>query len=170
MKVFDELLTIKRFREERAELAVMKQRRALADAERCRVRALESLDEYRNWSLSRERGLYGDLCARLVHVRDIEDVMRSVASLRQGERDHEARVDEAAERERLEAETLDQRRETHREASRQVEKFMRVVGRYEAEQSLELERRDDLEMEEIAAVARDRDDWSRHDDYEPERS
>jgi type III secretion protein O len=167
MNIFRELMAIKRFREGQAELAVTRQRQALAEAERQRVQALEKLDEYRDWSVRRERDMYQDLCSRLVHVRDIEDVMQGVADLRQGERDCEARAEQAADQERLETEALAARREAHRDASRMVEKFVQLASLHAADELRETERKEDLELEEAASVARDRDDWLHHDEYEP---
>ncbi|WP_276807914.1 type III secretion protein [Castellaniella defragrans] len=167
MNVFRELLAIKRFREGQAELAVTRQRQALAEAERQRLQALERLDEYRAWSLRRERDMYRDLCSRLVRVRDIEDVMQGVADLRQGERDCETRAEAAADQERQEAQALVERREAHRETSRMVEKFVQLASLHAADQLRELERKEDLEMEEAASVSRDREDWLQHDEYEP---
>jgi len=167
MNVFHELLAIKRFREGQAEIAVARQRGALAEAEQHRVQAAEQLDGYRQWSLQRERDMYRDLCSRLVRVRDIEDVMQGVSDLRQGERDREARVEAAAEQERAEAQRLAERREAHREASRMVSKFIELASLHAADQLRELERKEDLEMEEAASVARDHDEWQQHDDYEP---
>ncbi|KAB0596018.1 type III secretion protein [Castellaniella defragrans] len=167
MNVFGELLAIKRFREGQAELAVARQRQALADAERQQARAREQLDEYRAWSRQRELDMYRELCGRLVRVRDIEDVMQGVADLRQGERDRETRAEQAAEQARHEAEALAGRRQAHREASRLVEKFVQLASLHAADELRELERREDLEMEEAASVSRDRDDWQQHEEYEP---
>ena len=167
MNVFRELMAIKRFREGQAELAVTRQRQALAEAEQQRVQALARLDEYRQWSLQRERDLYQDLCSRVVRVRDIEDVLQGVAELRQGERDCVTRAEQAADQERRETETLAERREAHRDASRMVEKFVQLISLHAADELRETERKEDLELEEAASVARDHDEWQQHDEYEP---
>ncbi|MFC4297787.1 type III secretion protein [Castellaniella hirudinis] len=167
MNVFRELMAIKRFREGQAELAVTRQRQVLIEAEQQRVQALERLEEYRTWSQTRERDMYQDLCSRLVYVRDIEDVMQGVADLRQGEHACEARVEQAADQARLETEALAERREAHRNATRMVEKFVQLASLHAADALRDLERKEDLEMEEAASVMRDRDDWQQHDEYEP---
>ncbi|MGB3275783.1 MAG: type III secretion protein [Castellaniella sp.] len=167
MNVFRELMAIKRFREGQAELAVMRQRQTLAEAERLKGQALEQLEEYRRWSLQRELDMYRDLCSRLVRASEIEDVLEDVAGLREGEHDHETRLEEAGDQARREAEQLAQYREVHREASRMVEKFVQLASLHAAEELRELERKEDLEMEEAASVTRDHEDWLQHDDYEP---
>ena len=167
MNVFRELMAIKRFREDQAELAVTRQRQAVAEAEQQRVQALARLDQYRVWAVQREQAMYQDLCSRLVRVREIEDVLQGVVGLRQGERDCEAQAEQAAEQERRETEALAARRDAHREASRMVEKFVQLASLHAADELRETERKEDLEMEEAASVARDRDDWQQHDEYEP---
>jgi len=77
------------------------------------------------------------------------------------------RIEEAAERVRREAEALQQRRDEHRQATRMVEKFVELARLHFAEYMRELERKEDLEMEEAASVARDREDWEVHEEYEP---
>ncbi|WP_323018744.1 type III secretion protein [Castellaniella sp.] len=167
MNVFSELLAIKRFREEQAELAVARQRQAYAQAEELRDDAVTQLVQFQQWAQDQEQAMYQDLCSRLVRVGEIEDVMQGVADLRQGEQDREGRVTEAAEQVSHEADILTQRRETHREASRMVEKFIELARIHAAEQMHELERKEDQEMEEAASVTRDHDDWRHHDEYEP---
>lgn len=167
MNVFGELLAIKRFREDQAELAVTRQRQACAQAEELRDQAVAQLAQFQQWALDHEQSMYQDLCSRLVRVVEIEGVMQEVADLRQGEHDREDQVIQAAKQLDLEADALVQRRETHREASRMVEKFIELARLHADEQMRELERKEDQEMEEAASVTRDHDDWQQHDDYEP---
>lgn len=166
MNVYDELLTIKRFREGQAEQAVAKQRQLLAEAERAREQAREELERFCAWARQRELDLYGDLCRRIVRVREIEDVMRDVSDMRTGERTRETQADEAAAQARREAEALEQRRQSYREATRMVEKFLELV-RIDLEDVLkEVEHKEDLEMEEAASAARDRVDWDVREEAE----
>ena len=165
--MFDELLAIKRFREGQAELAVVRQRQIHADAEQARLEAERALEQFRQWALRRELEMYGDLCARTVRVREIEDVLQGVAGLRDGERQRETEVAEAGEKVTREAQSLADTRLRHREASRMTEKFVELAQVHLAELAKDLERKEDLEMEEAASVARDRDDWEHHEEYEP---
>jgi len=167
MNVFDELLAIKRFREGQAELAVARQRKIHAEAEHQRDVASEQLAEYKIWAQREEDGFYRDLCSRMVRVREIEGVLEGVAELRQGERDHQTRVETADQNVAVQAETLVERRLSHRQASRMTEKFVELAQVHLAEHLRELERKEDSEMEEAASVARDRDDWTQHEEYEP---
>ncbi|MBV7485197.1 type III secretion protein [Bordetella sp. BOR01] len=167
MSMFDELLAIKRFREGQAELAVVRQRQVHADAEQARLAAEHDLQQFRHWAQQRESDMYGDLCSRLVRVRDIEDVLQGVAGLREDERQHETVLDEAGKQVEREAQALAERRTHHRDATRTTEKFVELAQVNLAEHLKEMERKEDLEMEEVAAVARDRNDWEQHEEYEP---
>lgn len=167
MTVFKELLAIKRFREGQAELAVARQRQLHAQAETAREQAEDSLQQYRGWAQQREQDMYQDLCSRTVRVREIEDVLLGVSDLRQGEQREVDQVAEARKQVEREAETLAARRKDHRDANRMTEKFVELAQMHLDAHLKELERKEDLEMEEAASVARDRDDWEQHEEYEP---
>ncbi|MEO5672270.1 MAG: YscO family type III secretion system apparatus protein [Ramlibacter sp.] len=159
MSIFRELLSIKSFRESKAELAVHKQRRALAEATEQRDGARSELTEYRNFALARERSLFGELCARVVKLRDIEDVQVEVVVMRGRERDREKKLDDAESHRETQSGELQVRKTAHVEASRMKEKFVELAQVYADEQIRELERKEDAELEEAAEIRRDRVDW-----------
>lgn len=167
MSVFDELLAIKRFRESQAELAVSRQRRRLVDADAAKEQARTALELYQQQAQEDERAMYGDLCQRVVRVREIEQVLASVALLRAGEREHETLLQEAIEKLEQEARELASRRDEHQQAVRMTGKFVELARAYLDEFLKALERKEDLEMEEATAVARDREEWEQHEEYEP---
>ena len=159
MKAISELLSIKTFRESRAELNVRKQRGVLAEAIDRRDAEERKLEEYRRFALGHERELYDDLRRRVVRLRDIEDVQQEVVVLRNGERSHEALLEQAERTKDLEQKHLDEARETHREATRMKQKFVELVDVYSEEELKELERKEDAELEEVAELRRDRAEW-----------
>ena len=166
MSILRDLLAIKTFREHQAESALRQQRQALAEADATRAQAQELLQRLLREGHAMELSLYRELCARLVRLREIEDVQLTVAGLRQREAAQHEAV-EAAERAQREHEAqLDAARATHREAARQKSKFVDLARDYAATELREAERREDLEMEEAASVARDREDWQGHDQEE----
>ena len=85
MSVFRELLAIKAFRESQAEAAVRVQRDALREAREAREAAEALLQRLLREGLEQEMQLYRDLCARIVRLREIEDVQLAVVGLRQRE-------------------------------------------------------------------------------------
>lgn len=166
MSVFDELLAIKRFREDQAELAMVRQRLAHARTQAELARAEQDLRDYLDWSRQRERGLYADLCRRIVRVREIESVLEDVAGLRHGKLDRENEVENARGELQRQARALAQCRQAHQEATRVTGKFVELAERHWAAHLQALERKEDAELEEAAAVARDREDWEQHEEIE----
>ncbi len=167
MSVFDELLAIKRFREGQAEIAVSRQRLRHAEADAARLASEQALADFRDESERRERAMYRDLCSRVVRVREIEDVLQGVAGLREGERQREQAVEQAAERLREENQALADRRAQHQQAVRLTGKFVELASIHLAEHLKALEHKEDMEMEEAASLSRDREDWEQHEEYEP---
>ncbi|QQB35716.1 type III secretion protein [Achromobacter deleyi] len=167
MSVFDELLAIKRFREGQAEIAVSRQRLRHAEADAARVASERALADFRDESERRERAMYSDLCSRVVRVREIEDVLQGVAGLREGERQREQVVEQAAERLREENQALADRRAQHQQAVRLTGKFVELASIHLAEHLKALEHKEDMEMEEAASLSRDREDWEQHEEFEP---
>jgi len=169
VNVFDELLRIKNFRENKAEIAVMHERTALREAERARQAAQDFLRRLMDEDVSIELRLYRELCERLVRLREIEDVRETVATMRQREAAQEDVVTEAQKTEAGAARKLESARIVHKEASRQKSKFVDLASSYAQIMLREAERKEDLEMEEAASVRRDREDWEQPADMENER-
>ncbi len=163
MSVFRELLAIKAFRESQAEAAVRVQRHALREAREAREAAEALLQRLLREGPEQEMQLYRDLCARIVRLREIEDVQLAVVGLRQREAQQQDAVAAAAKAQDQASLQLDTARAAHQEASRQKSKFVDLARNYAEAQVQELERKEDLEMEEAASVARDREDWEAHD-------
>ncbi len=159
MTMFRELLSIKDFRESRAELAVRKQRSVLAEAIAARDAAEMQLREFRDYALKHERALYADLCRRIVRLRDLENVQLEVVDLRGRERNHEETLSQSDQARNTEQQRLDNARNIHHEASKMKQKFVELAQIYSDEQMKELERKEDAEMEEVAELRRERDDW-----------
>ncbi len=163
MSIFRDLLAIKTFREGQAESAVRIQRQALADAQAAREAAEALLMRLMREGLETETALYRDLCSRMVRLREIEDVQLSVVGLRQREAAQQEAVDAAQRTQEAQNQKLSDARAAHQEASRQKSKFVDLARNYADTQLREVERKEDLEMEEAASVRRDREDWEAHD-------
>ncbi|WP_313625247.1 type III secretion protein [Achromobacter sp.] len=167
MNVFDELLAIKRFREGQAEIAVSRQRMRHAEADAARQGSEDALASYRVEAERRERAMYGDLCSRVVRVRDIEGVLQDVAGLREGERQRQQALEAAERQVEQEAQALAASRQQHQQAVRLTGKFVELARIHLDEHLQALERKEDLEMEEAASISRDREDWEQHEEFEP---
>ena len=163
MSILRDLLAIKTFREHQAESALRQQRQALADADAARAQAQELLQRLLREGHAMELSLYRELCARLVRLREIEDVQLTVAGLRQRESAQQEALDAAERAVSAQQERLDAARAAQQEAARQKSKFVDLARDFSAAELRESERREDLEMEEVASLARDREDWQGND-------
>ncbi len=159
MSVFGELLAIKTFREGKAELAVRRQRLALAHAvSECEV-AQRRLAQFRAHAQREEHRLFDDLCGAIVVLQAIQDVYQSVAAMRLQEHDHAELLDQAQAQQAQEQQMLDDAREVHAQATRMKEKFVELASAQALEQHRELERKEDAEMEEVAETRKSRLEW-----------
>lgn len=163
MSVFQQLLAIKTFREGQAESAVRLQHQALADAVAAHAAAEQRLAQLLREGAQIEQALYRDLCARVVRLREIENVQLSVASLRQREAAQQDAVQASERLQQEQNQKLDAARVRHQDAARQKSKFVDLARNYADGLLREAERREDLEMEEVASMVRDREDWQGND-------
>lgn len=166
MSIYAELLSIKQFREGKAAAEVGRARGTLAQRHRDADAARAALQAWREEAVARERAWYADLCARIVRLRDIEEVQQGVVGLRATERERED-AERAAQRQLEESRAaLASAQRAHAEAARMRDKFAELAEQYAGELAAEAERKEDLEMEEAASVARDReefDEWEHRD-------
>lgn len=163
MPMVDDLLFIKRFRETKAETELQKSRAAVVLAQKAEKAAERALDEFVHFASAQEKAWYEDLCSRLVKLREIENVQQDVAGLKQTELKH--------------VETLDTRKVEHVQAVRQMEesvvrmrdasvarqKFVELARNFHALAAREQERKEELELEELASIRRDREEWGEAD-------
>ena len=157
--MFDQMLAIKRFREQQAELAFTRQRLRRAEAEKATEMAHDRLEEFRDWARARERSMYDDLCVRVVRVREIEHVLHEVSSLRRDEGHYETALRDAGEILDKETQVLGACRQAHMQTVRMSNKFVELANVYE-EGMLQMQNsKEDQELEEVASLVRDRYDW-----------
>lgn len=164
MNIFNEMLAIKRFREQQAELAFMQQRQRRAEAEQASESAEDRLETFRKWARDREQSMYTGLCERVVRVREIENVLQEVASLRQDESHYESALQQAEETLEQETQVLSECRQAHMQTVRMSSKFVDLANAYEDGVTQMRTSKEDEELEETASVARDRSDWDENGD------
>ncbi len=158
MGVLNELLSIKTFREGKAEVAVRKQRQVLAEATEHRDRAQVQLQDFELFAQRREQELFQDLCSKVVVVREILEVNGQVGEMK-AQTLHYRQALDTAETQRLdESRALDERKQAHMQATRIKEKFIELARLHAAEELAALERKEDAELEEVAETRRDRSD------------
>jgi type III secretion protein O len=164
MTMLDELLRLKVYRQEKAEMGLARCRFALAEVARRAGESREALTGYQRWSAEHELGLFGALYGRLVRARDLEYLREDVVVLRLKERTLQESLD-TVEVEQGQAEVaVRESRAVHEQASRTREKFVQLVSLQSEEIRLETERREDIEMEDLYTIRRDREDWEGGED------
>lgn len=161
MNMVTDLLVIKTFREGKAELALSRQRAVHHDAQVTRNQAQTTLERFIEQARQRELSLYGELCSRIVRLRDIEDVQWSVVALKTQERAYETSLQEAQKKHTAEAEALKSRKQEHSDASRLKEKFAELAKTLDDELARISEYKEDAEMEEAAQLRRESGEWER---------
>ncbi len=164
MGMLDELLRLKVYRQDKAEMSLARCRLVFAEVMQRMQQAQQSLEDFQRWSAEHESGLYGAMYGRLVRPRDLEHVREDVVMLRVQERSLSESLTKVN-TECTQAETaVRESRGVHELAMRSREKFVQLV-RVEAEEfALESERKEDLELEDLYTIRRDREDWDEHDD------
>lgn len=168
MSIFNDLLDIKAFRERKAETEVTRARGEVQVRVRDHAAAQQALEAWRIEAIERELALYGDLCSRIVKLRDIEAVQQEVGSFRQTEQAREEALLKAEQLVEAARAAMTRAAELLLEATRMKEKFVELADDYAQSLRLEDERKEDLEMEEAASTMRQREEleeWgARQDD------
>lgn len=159
MAMIDELLFIKKFREKKAEKEFQKARLALVEARKAEEAANQKLIEFQNQAEQDELAWYRDLCSKVVKLRDIANVQEDVAMLRQTEIAHTQAL-QKAEQQHVQAKNVHvEANHTMREASKAREKFTELARNFHLIEAKEAERKEELELEEVAGNGRKKDDW-----------
>lgn len=159
MAMVDELLYIKSFRERQAETAMQRSRTELRLAHEAEDQARTERDDFARQAEEDELRWYHELCERLVKVRDIEDVQHAVAALRLREAEFEqALVNREQEREQAQH-GFKAATDHLKQASTARSKFQELAREHHLAVSREAERKEELELEELAGVVREREEW-----------
>lgn len=159
MSIFRDLLKIKSFREGQAEVSMRAQQTAFQRAAEAQASARQLLIRLVEEHRRQEQCLYQDLCARIVKMRDIDNLHQALAEFRHQEQRQQEAVNQALMAQNIAAEKLDAARALHREASKQKSKFMDLAINHAQELQRAADYREDMELEETASISRDRDDW-----------
>lgn len=164
MTLLAELLRIKEYREDKAELGVIKSRSILAETMRRNDEARDALDRYERWSDERERQLYSGILGRSIKLRELTYLREDVALLKQKKLALSESLNRA-DAEQTEAQVAaDVARDTHEVAARAREKFVQLVQAHSEELRLENERKEDGEIEELTSVRHTGDEGENHED------
>ena len=149
--MLDDLLRIKRRREDDAVAAVAEARAALERRrEACRAKERE-LEEYRTWQVAEKERLYAKVHHRNVTKDILEKYREQLGMIRQRELQIEEERTQA-EREAADAQgALEQAQQKRIEAHREVVKFEEYQQTLEAERLRDAQRKEDEETEDVVS-------------------
>ncbi len=164
MSVFEQLLRIREFREQRAQATVVSERAALQRAADARDAARTQLDDFKAHVRAREARLFDDLQARAVQVRDIQDVRYEVGQMKAQERAYAQALDQAEAKRVKQSEVLVTARAIHVEADRALQKIGEQVTVDHKEAARSREQAEEAERED--GVKTNQPDRGAHDDAE----
>lgn len=150
MEVIKDLVRIKIFREEKAELAMLKAKTKLITAEDALDNAKKVLRKHKNECIAREKELYDDLCTRLVHLKDINSVTLDIQLMGEETNRLDEIVEKSKEQRDIASEELAVAKATHRDAVQMRQKFTEIKDVIDEEKLAELMLKEDLEMEEVS--------------------
>jgi type III secretion protein O len=147
-----QIVDVKQRREDRAQEAVRASRVTLEDAARRLGRAKEELERYARWRPGEEARLWDGLMGRLVKLDDIDALKAEIGLLRGKEHLLTERVDEAERGRQAAHKVLQEAQAAHDAALRARQKFEELADILDTEWRQELERREELELEELAGM------------------
>ena len=150
MDVLKNLLRIKIYREEKAELAVARARQHLRDMDTALDDARRALEDHLMACQEKEKAMYQELCSRLVVVKEIDAVNLDVKLMQEASTELENKIEKAKEARVQAAEAVEISRHVHRDAVRMREKFMELTQTVDEERATEVLRFEELELEEAA--------------------
>lgn len=159
MAMIDELLFIKEFRERKAETELQKSRAQLSSAAQAERQAQSELEQFIAHASAEELRMFNDLCSRIVKLRDINDVHTEIAALKQQEMSREEQLKSRQQQHVQAREYFDTSTRKMREASTAREKFVELARNFHLLAARETERKEELELEELSSVVREREEW-----------
>ncbi len=147
--MFQQLLQIRAFREQRAQALVLAERAALRRATAARDAASETLDAFKAWAQAQEDALFSQLMSRAVQVREIQEVRHTVGGWRVKEQGY-AQDLERSEADRVkQLQVLDGARARHAVIEQSRLKIAERVAMDHMQATLDRDRAEEREIEEV---------------------
>ena len=150
--MLEDLLTIKRRREDDASTAVGEAQRTLTARQADRETSQAALDEHNVWQESEKSRLFEEVHRKSVTRAKLEGYREQIGLIRQRQLELEEELEKAG-RELATAEAeLEEARRKRLDAHRQVAKFEEYQAVLEAEHEREAQHKEEAEAEDIAAL------------------
>jgi F0F1-type ATP synthase membrane subunit b/b' len=147
--LLEDLVRVREHREEQASERVTRARRLLLEAEAARTHAQKALAEYTVWRVAEEQRRLNGLMRRLLKLGELSDERQEIALLREREFEFVDRVKQADAAVAKAEAHLEETRQQHAQALRELEKLLEHRSLWQREQARELERAEELELEDF---------------------
>jgi type III secretion protein O len=161
MEVLPDLFRIKKFREDKAELNVVKEKKLLNIAIEERDQAHKNLLDYEDFKKKQEDEIYKNLYSRLVKIKDINEVSEDV-KIMQNEVERLTGVLSGMKDKCIAAKAaVEQAKKLHQEAIRMREKYAEILKINEEEEFIAMQLREELAIEETIVIPNIQHDFSK---------
>jgi len=154
----EDLLEIRRVRQDRAQNEVVRKRHETDRANRKVEDRKREAADYRRWRLRKEDELYEEIRGKIVPLGELDDLKETVSGLRRREAALEKAVEEALEELEAAREELEKARERYREAVREARKIDEHKASWMEEALKERREAQEKEMEDFQLRSRDSED------------
>ena len=149
MDVIDGLLRIKRIREDSREAEIQRAKQQFEQEAAALRRALEAQQQRDQARTARERALYQEVCAKVVVVRELDDLRHTIDAMKQEAQADAKAVTDAQTQRQARRQAFDEAAGAWRVAARATQKFEDLSLREREAQAVVMERLADLELEEF---------------------
>ncbi len=159
MEVLPDLYRIKKFREDKAELHLVKVRKFLILAIEERDQAQKILEDYEDYRKKQEAELFKNLYSRLVKIKDINEVSEDI-KIMQDEVEKLSDVLSLMQEKLAKAkEAVEEAKVLHQEAIRMREKYSEALKIMEEEELIAMQLSEELGMEESFVFSNNQNDF-----------
>ena len=147
--MFDDLLRIKKFREDAAKREVKVAEARLAERLKAVRDAEEALTDHHTFRVAEEKRLFNEMKGMEVHLSDLEDMKQTVGLLRNDELHLREKIDEERNTVPPAQQKLSDAKGVYSQAMTATEKFRQFVEIQRQEEAREATFREDAEAEEV---------------------
>src|SRR5690606_14716604 len=91
----EDLLRVRRFREDERANELTRRRKAVAEAEEQLERRKQELRDYVDWRIRREKELYDEVLRQEIAVKQLDDLKLNIQILRENELAYQERIKQA---------------------------------------------------------------------------
>jgi len=151
--VLEDLLKIRKIREERAQTELLKKKQALEAAIRFVEQQQQELEEFKKWRLKEEDRIYEEAKGKLMSLDDLDNLRLQITLLREEEMLKAKQVEDAKKAMREAEQAYQKAKEDYKQITKDIDKVEEHKSIWMEEALREAERIADIEMEDFKSMA-----------------